>query len=91
MLRIIPTHDIDHLASRSSASLAPETLGQLLDRVACPLCHADISRASVQFAWECRSCGQQRTPLRLATIASYATWVAARERSHRAPASRKAV
>lgn len=80
MLRIIPKSDIAGLATRSSASLAAEPLGQLLERVACPLCHADISRASAQFAWECRVCGQRWTPLTLATVAAYASWVADRER-----------
>ena len=79
MLRIIPKYDIDQLATRSSASLAPESLGQLRERVACPLCYTDISSASAQFAWECRTCGQRWTPRRLATVASYAAWVATRE------------
>lgn len=41
------------------------------DVASCPLCHTAVSSASALFAWQCRTCGQHWTPLRLATVASY--------------------
>lgn len=46
----------------------------------CPLCHT-AADASAQFAWQCRTCGQRWTPVRLATVDAYATWAKAREQS----------
>ena len=74
MLRIIPTRDIDRLAS------PPETSVELLGTAACPLCHTGISRASAGFPWQCRRCGQRWSPRRLATVAAYEAWANARER-----------
>jgi ribosomal protein L37AE/L43A len=68
-------------ASSISMNLAPAASRQLFDTATCPLCHTATSSAAALSAWECRTCGQRWTALRLATVASYAAWVEARERS----------
>jgi ribosomal protein L37AE/L43A len=80
VLRIVPKLDVGPPASRTSANVVRETSEQLqlLDRVACPLCHTEISNASALFPWQCQRCGQQWSPRRVATVAAYATWVKAR-------------
>ena len=81
VLRIISKPDIDRLAFDTSMDRARGLPGQLVGRVACPLCHTAISSASSRYAWQCRRCGQHWTALRLETVASYAAWTAARARS----------
>jgi ribosomal protein L37AE/L43A len=79
MRRINPKYDVDPLASRTSMHRASGQPARLRDKAACALCRTAISGARAQFDWECRRCGQRWTALRLATVASYATWVDARE------------
>ena len=79
MRRISQKHDADPPASRNSMDLASVPPARLLDKVACALCRTVMSGPGAQFDWECRRCGQRWTALRLATVASYATWVDARD------------
>ena len=47
-----------------------------LEGASCPLCHTAASSASAAFAWQCRTCGQHWTALRLETVAAYDAWSA---------------
>ena len=63
MLRNIPKPDLAQPASDASV---------------CPLCHTALSTASDPMSSECGRCGQKWSARRLATVASYASWVDAR-------------
>ena len=62
-----------------TVNLAAVARGQVIATAACPLCHTEADGARAQFAWQCRTCGQRWTALRLATVEAYATWAKARE------------
>lgn len=50
-------------------------------RVSCPLCHTGAIHPDAQTSddgWRCLRCGQLWTALRLATVAAYSEWNAAR-------------
>jgi len=66
----------------SSASLAAEHTAL----VTCPSCHtADATMTSGAVAagadWRCGRCGQRWDSRRLASVAAYAVWLSARNRS----------
>ena len=79
MRRISQKHDADLPASRNSIHLASVPPARSLDKVVCALCRTVKSGPEAQSDWECRRCGQRWTALRLATVASYATWVDVRD------------
>lgn len=88
MAHIVPEHETDRSADPASVTPAPEPSEPLLGRTACPLCHTEIRNATALAAWKCRTCGQRWTPLRLATVASYAEWAATRGQSSHTGAPR---
>jgi ribosomal protein L37AE/L43A len=64
------------ISTVNPATVAP---GQVPGAAACPLCHTEADGGRAQFGWQCRTCGQRWTALRLATVEAYATWAKARE------------
>ena len=55
----------------------------ILPHAACPLCHTEsVGMSDQAFAagalWRCTTCGQTWTAERLAAVAGYEAWVAAR-------------
>lgn len=72
------------LLSEPSAAV-PEAPARTSRSVACPLCHSrhpSLTSAALESGadWVCARCGQRWDARRLASVAAYATWVAA-ERS----------
>jgi hypothetical protein len=76
----------------SHTSMNPAYDRQWYSRLVCPLCHTPPALGDTnvlaEAAWHCVRCGQAWTTRRLATVASYAAWVAARGQ---APSDRVAV
>ena len=81
MLPTISTPDIDRGAFPTPVNLGPGAPELLLATTACPLCHTAPDGVQAQSAWQCQTCGQRWTPLRLATVDAYAIWAKARESS----------
>jgi len=69
----------------------PNTTAALLDdeqdvlRATCPMCHTptSITQDAIQAGgdWHCVRCGQHWDATRLAAVATYAAWVADRDRA----------